>query len=58
MVAQCVIFFLAGFETTASTLAFVTYYLALNQDIQDRLVKELDEAIREGKVSSMLRLEI
>ncbi|KAG8184089.1 hypothetical protein JTE90_025397 [Oedothorax gibbosus] len=49
LVAQCVIFFLAGFETTASTLAFVTYYLALNQDIQDKLVKELDQAIEDGK---------
>ncbi|GIY24665.1 cytochrome P450 3A29 [Caerostris darwini] len=48
LIAQCVIFFLAGFETTASTLSFVSYYLALNPDIQDRLVEELDEAVRAG----------
>ncbi|GIY97140.1 cytochrome P450 3A21 [Caerostris extrusa] len=46
LVAQCVIFFLAGFETSASTLAFACYQLALNPDIQDKLVEELDDAIR------------
>ncbi|CAL1280345.1 unnamed protein product [Larinioides sclopetarius] len=48
LVAQCVIFFLAGFETTASTLAFASYHLALNPDIQEKLVEELDEAVRRG----------
>lgn len=53
LVAQCVIFFLAGFETTASTLSFVTYYLALNPEIQDKLVEELDTAIKkcDGKLT-------
>ncbi|GIX86659.1 cytochrome P450 3A29 [Caerostris extrusa] len=46
LVAQCVIFFLAGFETTASALSFACYYLALNPAIQDKLFKELDETIR------------
>ncbi|GFQ86305.1 cytochrome P450 3A8, partial [Trichonephila clavata] len=48
LIAQCVIFFLAGFETTASTLAFVSYYLALNPDIQDKLVAEIDETVKSG----------
>ncbi|GFU00310.1 cytochrome P450 3A14 [Nephila pilipes] len=48
LIAQCVIFFLAGFETTASTLAFVSYYLALNPDVQDKLVAEIDETVKEG----------
>lgn len=50
LVAQCVIFFLAGYETTASTLSFVTYYLALNPDIQDKLAEEIDKTIEECDV--------
>ncbi|PRD21810.1 UNVERIFIED_CONTAM: Cytochrome P450 3A8 [Trichonephila clavipes] len=48
LIAQCVIFFLAGFETTASTLAFVSFYLALNPDVQDKLVAEIDETVKAG----------
>ncbi|KFM74679.1 Cytochrome P450 3A11, partial [Stegodyphus mimosarum] len=46
LVAQCVIFFLAGYETTAATLSLTTYALALNQDVQDKLRQEVDEAIK------------
>lgn len=45
LVAQCVIFFLAGYETTATTLSFVSYCLALNPDIQEKLIQELDVAL-------------
>ncbi|GIX77333.1 cytochrome P450 3A21 [Caerostris extrusa] len=48
LVAQCVIFFLAGYDTTASTLSFVTYQLALCQDVQDKLREEVDQAIKEN----------
>lgn len=41
LVAQCLIFFLAGFDTTSSTLSFAAYELATNPDIQDRLRKEV-----------------
>ncbi|XP_015912964.1 cytochrome P450 3A24-like [Parasteatoda tepidariorum] len=53
LVAQCVIFFLAGFETTASTLAFSTYHLALNEEVQEKLIKELDDALikNDGKMT-------
>ncbi|GBM87523.1 Cytochrome P450 3A11 [Araneus ventricosus] len=47
LVSQCVIFFLAGYETTASTLSFASYLLALNQDVQDRLREEVDGALAE-----------
>lgn len=43
MIAQCVSFFLAGYDSTASTLSFAAYELALNPDIQDRLIAEIDE---------------
>ncbi|KAL1480455.1 hypothetical protein MTO96_051015, partial [Rhipicephalus appendiculatus] len=43
--AQCVLFFLAGQEkeTTSSTIAFTAYLLALNQDVQEKLRKEVDD---------------
>ncbi|KAK8764669.1 hypothetical protein V5799_032723 [Amblyomma americanum] len=43
--AQCVLFFLAGLETTSSTLAFAAYHLALNPGVQEKLRKEVDECM-------------
>ncbi|GBM26737.1 Cytochrome P450 3A13 [Araneus ventricosus] len=42
LVSQCAVFFLAGYETTASALSFATYLLALNQEIQEKLRAEVD----------------
>ncbi|XP_077973979.1 cytochrome P450 3A11-like isoform X1 [Styela clava] len=36
----------AGFENTANTMTFLAYNLALHQDIQDKLRKEMDEAFQ------------
>ena len=44
--AQSVIFMVAGFETTGSTLSYLAYVLARNPDIQDKLIQELDEAVK------------
>ncbi|GFY67564.1 cytochrome P450 3A21 [Trichonephila inaurata madagascariensis] len=52
LIAQCVIFFLAGYETTASTLSFATYMLAMNQDIQDKLRAEVDHTLAENNVKN------
>ncbi|XP_054714031.1 cytochrome P450 3A8-like [Uloborus diversus] len=49
LVAQCVIFFLAGYDTTASTLAFASYLLALNPDVQEKLIAEIDKALSAPK---------
>ncbi|XP_069676194.1 cytochrome P450 9e2-like [Periplaneta americana] len=48
VVAQCVVFFLAGFDTASTFICFVCYHLAVDQDIQTRLQKEIDETLREG----------
>ncbi|XP_054720693.1 cytochrome P450 6B7-like [Uloborus diversus] len=46
LTANCVIFFLAGYDTTASTLSFASYLLALNPDVQEKLIAEVDEALK------------
>jgi cytochrome P450 len=45
VIAQGVIFFAAGFETTANTLSTLSYHLALNPDIQERIYEEIQEAL-------------
>ncbi|XP_063534364.1 cytochrome P450 6B2-like, partial [Cydia strobilella] len=41
--AQAFIFYVAGYETSASTMGFMLYRLALDTKIQDRLRNEIDE---------------
>ncbi|KAK4887706.1 hypothetical protein RN001_003977 [Aquatica leii] len=41
IVAHSLIFFFAGFETVAFVLAFISYELALNPDIQEKLYDEI-----------------
>lgn len=42
IIAQCLLFFVAGFETASTLYVFLAYELALNPDIQDRLRAEVD----------------
>ena len=44
IVATAMIILVAGYDTTAQALTFLSYYLALNQDIQEKLQAEIDEA--------------
>ena len=41
ILAQAWAFFLAGYETTSMALSFVTFQLAINEDIQQRLYEEV-----------------
>ena len=43
--AQSVVFLVSGFETTGSTLSCMAYILATHPEIQEKLLKELDEAV-------------
>ncbi|KAH3871556.1 cytochrome P450 3A41-like [Dreissena polymorpha] len=45
--ATAFVFFLAGFETTASLLRYSTYVLALHPDIEAKLLREIEENIQE-----------
>ncbi|XP_047994990.1 cytochrome P450 9e2-like [Leguminivora glycinivorella] len=43
LIAQAVIFFVAGFEGVAQAMAFLVYELALNPEVQDKLAREVKE---------------
>ncbi|CAL1290714.1 unnamed protein product [Larinioides sclopetarius] len=48
-VAQSVSFFIAGYDTMASTVSYVTYLLALHPEAQDRTFEEIRDALQETK---------
>ncbi|XP_072934646.1 cytochrome P450 6B2-like [Epargyreus clarus] len=43
LVAQCVVFFVGGYETSAFTLSFTLYELAKHQEAQNRAIAEVDD---------------
>lgn len=43
MIAQCLIFFLAGFDTVSTIATFLMYELVRNPDIQERLYEEVQQ---------------
>ncbi|XP_077287820.1 cytochrome P450 9e2-like [Arctopsyche grandis] len=47
IVAQAVIFYIAGFETTTTLLSFAIHELTVNPDVQKKLQNEIDELIAE-----------
>ena len=42
VLAQSVIFLVAGYETSSNTLGFICYHLATNPDVQEKLQEEID----------------
>ncbi|XP_034950095.1 cytochrome P450 6k1-like [Chelonus insularis] len=48
LVAQSAIFFIAGLESSSTTIAFALYELARNPEIQDRARKEIRENLKEN----------
>lgn len=52
LASQAFIFFLAGFETSSTTLSFCLYELAVNPDIQTKLREEIDATL--GKMGGQI----
>lgn len=46
MVAQCFVFFLAGFETSSTTMTFALYELSIHPDIQEKVREELFRVLK------------
>lgn len=44
VIANCVIFILAGYETSSTLLSFASYELAKNSEFQDKLFEEVSQA--------------
>ena len=51
IVVQSITFLLAGYETTANTLAYTSYLLALNPEILEKLQATIDEYFERNSVS-------
>nr|CAD7587223.1 unnamed protein product [Timema genevievae] len=49
LAAQCFMFFMAGFETSSTTMSFCVYELAINPEVQDRLLLEVDETLQKAR---------
>ena len=51
IVVQSITFLVAGYEATSNTLAYTSYLLALNPEIQEKLQTTIDEYFENNPVS-------
>jgi len=51
IVAHSITFLIAGYETTSNALAYTSYLLALNPEIQEKLQAAIDEYFESNPVS-------
>lgn len=51
MIAQCFVFFVAGFETSSGTLTFALYEVAKNGKVQDKLFNEIDSVLQGNELN-------
>lgn len=56
IVAQSVFFLLVGYKNTSNTLAFISYFLAINPLLQDKLRSEIQEAKTSASATSVYDL--
>ncbi|EFA12854.2 cytochrome P450 6j1 [Tribolium castaneum] len=60
LVSQALMFFVAGFETTSSTMGFALYEFARNPDIQDKIrneIKDISDKYGDIKYDSLKEME-
>ncbi|KAJ9573560.1 hypothetical protein L9F63_009045, partial [Diploptera punctata] len=48
IIAQALLFFLAGFDTASTLLCFISYELAMHPDVQRKLQDEVDKSLEEN----------
>ena len=48
--ANAFLLMLAGHETTASALSYISYLLALHPEVQEKLAEEIDDYLQENPV--------
>jgi len=48
MIAQAFIFFFGGFDTTSTAMSFMAHEIAVNPDVQKKLQREIDDALKES----------
>ena len=56
IVSQCFTFIVAGYETTANALTYTAYLLALNPDIQEKLIDQIMEYISDHSELSLYNM--
>lgn len=57
--AQAFLFFLAGYETSSTTMLFTLYELALNQEIQDKVREHIKNAMQKhGGITYEMMMDI
>ncbi|GMT22206.1 hypothetical protein PFISCL1PPCAC_13503, partial [Pristionchus fissidentatus] len=56
IVGQCLVFLLAGFDTTSNSLAYITHFLANNEGVQKKLIEEVDSFLLENENIEFERL--
>lgn len=57
IIAQCFIFFLAGFETSSTALILALYEISKNEDIQERIRTEISDEITYESLTEMKYLD-
>lgn len=45
ILSQALLFLAAGFETTATSLEFIAYNLAMHPSVQEKLIDEVDQVL-------------
>ena len=58
IVAHSATFLVAGYETTSTALAYVSYLLALNPTIQEKLQQEIDNYFDNNPVSKIHNVSV
>jgi len=54
VMSQCVLFFLGGYETTASTLSHLLWNMANHPEIQEKMHKEVEEALAKNPKGTLI----